>query len=126
MTRRVPWQSPAVHIPEDDDVRAGVQDSEELSRACNKENTVSNIIKNNPKGSSNLPSKDDETTGCGKMAESNQKSAEKHTLLGQNISPRLPILADIAALVTNLYSKHSVRPRNSLARHFGSMQETSG
>ena len=51
--------------PEDDDVRPGVQDSTELSRACNKENTVSNIIKNNPKGSSNLPSKDDETTGCG-------------------------------------------------------------
>ena len=36
------------------------------------------------------------------------------------------ILADIAALETNLYSKHSVRPRNSLARYFGSMQETSG
>ena len=68
--------------PEDDDVRAGVQDSKELFRACNKENTVSNITKNNPKGSSNLPSKDDETTGCGKLAVSNQKSAEKCTLLG--------------------------------------------
>ena len=122
MPRWVPWQRPAVHIPEDDEVRAGVQDSKELSRAYNIENIVSIIVKNNPEGSSNLPSKDDETTDCGKMAVSNQKSAEKCSLLGPNSYLVFTLLAETAALYTNLYSQHLVRLKNSLARYLGSMQ----
>ena len=74
---------PCCSLPVEDDVRGVSKNSQELSRAYKKENMVSISFKIIPRRDSNLPSKEYETTECGKMAENSPKSAVNIPFLGE-------------------------------------------
>ena len=67
---------PCCSLPVEDDVRGVSKNSQELSRAYKKESMVSISFKI-------IPSKEYETTECGKMAENSPKSAVNIPFLGE-------------------------------------------